>query len=78
MWNSYWSSVELIALSGHILAMVYPCAVGVEIRIHSYYVITMGGNVGGVWSMGKDHCASISLSCLVYVAIMDDSGFMRA
>ena len=62
MWNVCWSSNEFVTLSGHIIVMANPCVVGVEIKIHRLDVITMGGNVDGVWSIGMEHCA---LSCRI-------------
>ena len=40
--------------------MADPCMMGVEIKIHRFDLITMGGNEGGVWSIDREHCTSIS------------------
>ena len=39
---------ELVALSGHIIVVIDPCMVGVEMKIHRFDVMTMGGKADGV------------------------------
>ena len=48
MWNGYCNGDELVVLSGQIIVIAYPCMVGVNMKIHKFDIITMGGNVGGV------------------------------
>ena len=42
------SGDELVALSGHIIVIVDPCVIGVEMKIHKFDVSTTGGKAGGV------------------------------
>ena len=58
--------------------MADPCVVGVKIKIHKFDVITMDGNAGGVWSIDREHCASISWSFMLNRAIMLAGGFVKA
>ena len=37
-----------MTLSGHIIVIADPCMVGVQMKIHRFDVMPMGGTVGGV------------------------------
>ena len=47
--------------------MADPCVVGVKMKIHRFDIITKDGNMGSVWNIDREHCASISCSLSVYI-----------
>ena len=49
-----WNSDKLVALSGQIILMADPCVMGVEMKIHRFDVVTMGGNAGHVWNIDRE------------------------
>ena len=58
--------------------MADPCVVGIEMMIHRFDMITMGGNACGVWNIDGEHYVPISWSFLVYRVAVHDGQFLRA